>query len=75
MSYLSNGNTIERVLDFYEVEVQIESTSRYPVHGIANVVHMREVSKKRLSRTPVATVTDQTYNDIASAVAKNISQM
>ena len=75
MSYLSNGNTIERVLDFYEVEVQIESTSRYPVHGIANVVHMREVSKKRLSRTPVATVTEQTYNDIASAVAKNISQM
>lgn len=46
MSYLSNGNTIERVLDFYEVEVQIESASRYPVHGIANVVHMREVSKK-----------------------------
>lgn len=75
MSYLSNGNTIERVLDFYEVEVQIESASRYPVHGIANVVHMREVSKKRLSRTPVATVTEQTYNDIASAVAKNISQM
>lgn len=75
MSYLSNGNTIERVLDFYEVEVQIESASRYPVHGIANVVHMREVSKKRLSRTPVATVTEQTYNDIANAVAKNISQM
>ena len=75
MSYLSNGNTIERVLDFYEVEVQIESASRYPVHGIANVVHMREVSKKRLSRTPVATVTEQTYNDIASAAAKNISQM
>lgn len=75
MSYLSNGNTIERVLDFYEVEVQIESASRYPVHGIANVVHMREVSKKRLSRTPVATVTEQTCNDIASAVAKNISQM
>lgn len=75
MSYLSNGNTIERVLDFYEVEVQIESASRYPVHGIANVVHMREVSKKRLSRTPAATVTEQTYNDIASAVAKNISQM
>ncbi len=75
MSYLSNGNTIERVLDFYEVEVQIESTSRHPIHGIANVVHMREVSKKRLSKAPVATVTEQTYNAIASAVAKNISQM
>ena len=75
MSYLSNGNAIERILDFYEIEVQIESNSRHPIHGIANVVHMREVSKKRLARTPVATVTEQTYNDIASAVAKNISQM
>lgn len=75
MSYLSNGNTIERVLDFYEVEVQVESTSRYPIHGIANVVHMREVSKKRLARTPVATVTEQTYNDIVDSIAKNISQL
>ena len=75
MSYLSNGNTIERVLDFYEVEVQVESTSRYPIHGIANVVHMREASKKRLARTPVATVTEQTYNDIVDSIAKNISQL
>ena len=75
MSYLNNGNTIERFLDFYEVEVQIESSASYPIHGIANVVHMREVSKKRLAKTPVATITDQTYNDIASAISKNISKI
>ena len=75
MSYLNNGNTIERFLDFYEVEVQIESSASYPIHGIANVVHMREVSKIRLAKTPVATITDQTYNDIASAISKNISKI
>ena len=75
MSYLYNGTTIERFLDFYEVEVKIESSSRYPIHGIANVVHMREISKKRLSKTPVATVTEQTYNDIVDAIVKNISQI
>ncbi len=75
MAYSHNGNAIERFLDFYEVEVQVESTSNYTIHGVANVVHMREVSKKRLSKIPVATVTDQTYHEIASAIAKNISQL
>ena len=75
MSYLNNGSTVERILDFYEVEVQVESTSRYKIHGVANVVHMREVSKKRLSRTPVAIITDDTYTSIANAIAKNISKL
>ena len=75
MSYLNNGSTVERILDFYEVEVQVESTSRYEIHGVANVVHMREVSKKRLSRTPVAIITDDTYTSIANAIAKNISKL
>ena len=73
MSYLNNGSMVERFLDFYEVEVQVESTSHHAIHGIANVVHMREVSKKRLSKTPVATVTEQTYHNIVSAIIKNIS--
>ena len=75
MSYLNNGSTVERILDFYEVEIQVESTSRYKIHGVANVVHMREVSKKRLSRTPVAIITEDTYTSIAHAIAKNISKL
>lgn len=76
MSYQAvDGNIIERKLDFYEVELQIESSSRYKIHGIANVVHMREISKKRLSNTPVAKVTEQTYTDIVNAIVKNISKI
>lgn len=76
MSYQeADGSVTERKLDFYEVELQIESSSRYKIHGIANVVHMREVSKKRLSNTPVAKVTDQTYTDIVNAIVKNISKI
>ena len=75
MSYLSNGNTVERTLDFYEVEIQVEGTSRHKIHGVANVVHMREVSKKRLSKTPVAIITEDTYTSIANAIAKNISKL
>lgn len=74
MSYtLSNGSIKERKLDFYEVEIQIESNAKYPVRGIANVVHMREISKKRLVKFPVAKITDDTYNNIIKAINKNLS--
>lgn len=74
MSYtLPDGSTKERKLDFYEVEIQVESNAKYPVHGIANVVHMREVSKKRLTNSPVAKVTDDTYNSIIKAINQNLS--
>ena len=76
MSYNdSDGNTIERKLDFYEIEIQIEPSSNKKIHGIANVVHIREVSKIRLSKVPVAKITDETYNEIVTALIKNISQI
>ena len=73
MSYTnSDGNAIERSLDFYEIPISIEDGYRHEIHGIANVVHMREVSKKRLSNTPVAKITNETYNAIVQAIQKNI---
>lgn len=76
MSYNdSDGNIVERKLDFYEIEIQIEPSSNKKIHGIANVVHIREVSKIRLSKVPVAKITDKTYNEIVAALIKNISQI
>lgn len=76
MSYNdSDGNIIERKLDFYEIEIQIEPSSNKKIHGIANVVHIREVSKIRLSKVPVAKITDKTYDEIVTALIKNISQI
>lgn len=71
----SNGNIIERKLDFYEIEIQIEPSSKNKIHGIANVVHTREVSKIRLSKVPVAKVTDKTYDEIVAALIKNINKI
>lgn len=76
MSYqLSDGSAKERKLDFYEVELKILSSSKYQIHGIANVVHMREVSKKRLSTTPVAIISEDTYTEVVAAIHKNISKI
>ena len=73
MSYTnSNGEVMDRKLDFYEIPVSIEADYKYAIHGIANVVHMREISKKRLANTSVAKITNETYNSIVQAIQKNI---
>ena len=73
MSYTNpNGDVMDRKLDFYEIPVSIEADYKYAIHGIANVVHMREISKKRLANTPVAKITNETYNSIVQAIQKNI---
>lgn len=74
VSYNINGDNTIRELDFYEIQVEIKPQSKYPIHGIANVVQLRAVSKKRLSNTPVANITDETYNKIVEAIIKNISE-
>lgn len=76
MSYvLPDGSTKERRIDFYEVEIQLEPNAKYPIHGIANVAHLREISKKRLSNAPVAKITDDTYNNIIVAINHNFREI
>ena len=76
MSYVDKGGkTVERFLDFYEIPISITPGSRHNIHGIANVVHMREISKKRLSQVPVAKIDDSTYNRIKEAIIINIDEL
>lgn len=72
ISFIKNGVKIEKKLDFYEIQICITSDSNYNIYGVANVAHIREVSKKRLSNTPVAKITDDTYNDIVKAIDFNL---
>ena len=68
-----DGEKIKRKLDFYEIPVELEEDPVQKIIGITNVVHMKEVSKKRLSRTPVAKVTVDNFNEIREAVIKNLN--
>ncbi|MFA6807919.1 MAG: type II toxin-antitoxin system PemK/MazF family toxin [Eubacteriales bacterium] len=72
IEYDKNGEIIKRKLDFYEVPIELEQNPVQKIVGIANVVHMREVSKKRLSKTPVAKVTIDNFNELRKAVTKNL---
>ncbi len=72
IEYEKDGALVKRKLDFYEVPVELEENPVQTVVGITNIVHMREVSKKRLSKTPVAKVTIDNFNEIKNAVIKNL---
>ena len=73
MEYTENGQSVKKRLDFYEIPVELEKNSKYNIIGVANIVHMREVSKKRLNRTPVAKITKDNFIDIGNAVIRNIN--
>lgn len=72
IEYEKDGKNIKRNLDFYEVPVEVEENPVQKVVGITNVVHMREVSKKRLSKTPVAKVSVDNFIEIRNAIIKNL---
>lgn len=60
-------------LNFYDIPVELESDSKYKIHGVINVSQIRVVTKSRLAQTPVATITENCFNQIISAIDKNIS--
>lgn len=72
IEYMENNVNIKRKLDFYEIPVEVEKGSKYNITGIVNIVHMREVSKKRLSNLPVAKITADNFREIHKAASKNI---
>ncbi len=70
-----SGKEIIRELNFYEIPIEVEDGSLSGIYGVANVTHIRELSKKRLSSVPIAKVTENTYNKIVNATIKNISKI
>lgn len=75
IKYTKDGQNIDRQLDFYEVYIEIKPGFKEFVYGVANVTHTREISQRRLKKTPVATLTDATYNKIIQALNKNLTNI
>jgi mRNA interferase MazF len=67
-----DGTERLKLIDFYEIPVEIEDGYTQKVDGYINIVHMREISKKRLSLTPVAKITDDNLNLVNTAIIKNL---
>lgn len=68
-----DGKIIEKNMDFYNVLVELEDGFKNEIIGFINIIHMREVSKKRLSKTPIAKITKDNYIQVQNAIIKNLN--
>lgn len=67
-----NGNTKKKYLDFYEVPLKIKENTD-GLYGFVNVMHIREIDRKRITGGRVATATDECFKNIINAIYKNLN--
>lgn len=67
-------NSIEKrkYLDFYEVPLRLE-VNPSGLYGFVNVMHLREIDRKRIDGHCVGIATDKCYTNIINAIKKNLS--
>lgn len=69
---LRDGVETLKRMDFYNILVQLEERRTQDITGFINIIHMREISKKRLARRPVAKITNENYVLVQNAIVKNL---
>lgn len=62
-----------KLIDFYEVPVRLETGYTQEIIGFINIVHMREVSKRRLSKVPVAKITIGNFGELQTSIIRNLN--
>lgn len=60
-----DGAKRQKVLDYYEIPIEIEPGYKKEIIGYINLAQIRTVSKKRLEKSHVAMITEDAYEDIA----------
>ncbi|HHZ02018.1 MAG TPA: type II toxin-antitoxin system PemK/MazF family toxin [Tissierellia bacterium] len=74
VEYINDDGTKSRkVLDYYEIPVEIEPGYKKEIIGYINLAHVRTISKKRLDKSHVAIITKETNNKIAEGFKKLLS--
>ena len=68
---IRDGETIKKYLDFYEVPLRLEGNSR-GLYGFINVMHLREIDRKRIDGCCVGKATEECYKNVISAINKNL---
>lgn len=67
-----NGIVKRKYLDFYEIPLKLKGKSQ-KIYGFVNVMHLREIDRKRIDSVCVGTVEDKCFDDIIKAINKNLS--
>lgn len=66
------GDCRKKYLDYYEVPIVIEDNSSKKIWGFVNIAHIREIDRKRITDKKIAIITEDCFNEIKSAINKNL---
>ena len=69
---MENGVEKRKYLDFYEVPLRLEGKPN-GLFGFVNVMHLREIDRKRIDSKCQGIATDKCFNDIIKAINRNLS--
>lgn len=67
-----NGKTHLKKMGFYNILVKLEAGFKQEIVGFINIGHIKEISKKRMSKYPVATITKDNFIEVQNAIIKNL---
>ena len=59
-------------MGFYNILVKLEKGYKQEIIGFINIGHMNEISKKRITKDPIATITEENFIEVQNAIIKNL---
>lgn len=69
---IKDGSERLKGMGFYNVLVKLEEGFRQEVVGFINIGHMKEISKKRMAKHPVAKITEENFMEVQNAIVRNL---
>lgn len=69
---IRDGKEHLKKMGFYNIRVKLEDGFKQEIVGFVNIGHMKEISKKRMAKSPIATITKDNYIEIQNAIIKNL---
>lgn len=68
---IKEGMIVRKYLDFYEIPLRLEGNTT-GLYGFVNVMHLREIDRKRIDGKCVGKATEECYRNVISAINKNL---
>lgn len=69
---IKEGIVRKKYLDFYEIPLRLEGNTN-GLYGFVNVMHIREIDRKRIDSNCLGIATDKCFENIIKAIIKNLS--
>lgn len=69
---INDGMMKKKYLGFYEVPLRLEGNTN-GLYGFVNVMHIREIDRKRIDSNCLGIATDECFEKIIKAIIKNLS--